>query len=259
MKRVARNRITCVMASVAIIVIISLNGCAQNELRMISIDHMEDAMYWGTYNDSNSSIEKASVPAYENNGIRVSYNLTRNGYVGIFRSIYPSKLSGVAEIAYHCRGGGAPNSIEFKVKDKDGYTFVYICNNATVSDDWKYIKASEKDFKCWWDANNHPCEDRQVNLSEIVEIGFAISNKDGDTPGEGYIYIDEIEGFVVEPPPPENGYPWKIIIIISLFFVLSLAIVLFLHITKGINAVIVAAIITAIAYLLIAFLGLLPK
>lgn len=157
-----------------------------------SIEQMEDVMMWNTWDDDkNSSVTKNSVSAWKNNGIRIDYNLTEDGYVGIYKQIEPKELSYTEGLRLHYMGSGAPNTIELKLIRDDGAPFVYPCNNATNTDGWRRIDACYKKFECW---DKNVCNGDIIEPSRIKQLEIAISNKEGDKIGKGFVIVDEIEG-----------------------------------------------------------------
>ena len=173
------------------------DGNAQND-STISIDHMEN-LRWGIYNDSeeNCSIELSMAEGELPNsaGVNISYDFKeKNTWVGIYKRIDFGEFPPLEGLRFHYNGNGTPNSIELKLVDKRGRTFGYICSCATVTDGWRTIEADERDIEYWWGGPTSLSPIKHVDLGEVEEIHFAISNKLGDALGKGYIIIDEVEG-----------------------------------------------------------------
>lgn len=194
MKTYDRFVLACVLVSSFAICSAEENIQCNNK---IPIDHMENLM-WGIYNDTeencsmNLSIAEGEFP--NSAGVKIYYNFKEEGaWIGIYKKVDFEDFPPLEGLRFRYNGSGDPNSVELKLVDASGRTFGYICSCATSTDGWRTVEANERDIKYWW-GGKPLSPDEHVGLSEVEEIHFAISNKLGDTLGEGYVIIDEVEG-----------------------------------------------------------------
>jgi hypothetical protein len=163
------------------------------------VDHMDEDGIWKTYgDDKGSSLNLDITTGLDGEAIEAVYNLRPNGWVGLYRPVSPVVLARLADasgLAFRFRGSGASNTIELKLMyapDASGESAVFSIEWARVTDTsgWETKEAPFGDFTCWIET---PCaEGEQIDIEKVERIDFAISNKAGGIPGNGYIIIDEI-------------------------------------------------------------------
>jgi hypothetical protein len=120
--------------------------------------------------------------------------LTEWGWVQISKQIDPKILSGYDGLRFYYKGRGRPNTIELKLIYEDGTTFGVRWHRQTVADNWVTLEALYSDIGCWWPANRCLEYGYRLDLEEVRKIEFAISNKEGDVYGSGWVIIDDVQG-----------------------------------------------------------------
>jgi len=109
----------------------------------------------------------------------------------VLNSTILTDIKGI-EVAY--KGIGAPNSIEIKLVDNEGTTFGFMLNRATNTDGWINHTLSYDDFIMWWRTDGQMInKTKKIEANNISSLDIAISNKNGDTSGKGWIIIDCIK------------------------------------------------------------------
>jgi hypothetical protein len=167
----------------------------------IIIDTMDSTSGWSTYaDDEGSTISIDSVPGRTNNGLEITFDVVEWGWVGISKAINPEilpMLPRIERLGFFYVGSGAPNTIEFKLvyqPDSEGESAIFsvLWPGATVTDGWTFLEIPVSALACWADTGCQP--DEEIDLERVWKIDFAISNKEGDTPGSGTVILDEIQG-----------------------------------------------------------------
>jgi hypothetical protein len=167
------------------------NASAQNcEPRIL--DSMENATDWNTFTDGEigSSITLNSIPGSKNFAIEMAFDIEKDGWIGISKSIDPETLSGTKEIQFTYKGSGVRNNLQLKLIDTDGTNFGVVWNGATAVDEWATIQVPYENLRCLW------CKEmKSLNLDNVEKIEFAVSN-DGRPTGEGNVIIDDVLGII---------------------------------------------------------------
>ena len=93
--------------------------------------------------------------------------------------------------------------------DVGGTTFGVLWNRATVSDEWVSYEVPYSHFDCWWPYDICLRYGNKVDLDNVRQIEFAISNKpeDGDIYGSGRVIIDDVQGIC--PTTPEIRFTYS--------------------------------------------------
>jgi hypothetical protein len=160
-----------------------------------TIDTMDSTSDWRIYQDDmGSTINIESVPGRTDNGINISYDLTEWGWVGISKKIDPKILSEYDGLRFYYKGSGDPNTIELKQIYEDNTTFGVLWNRTTVADNWVTLEVPYSEIGCWWPKANCQEYGYRLDLEEVRKIEFAISNKEGDVYGSGWVIIDDVQG-----------------------------------------------------------------
>lgn len=154
----------------------------------ITIDTMDSSSGWSTFSDPESWIEIRSIPGVRGNAIEISYTLQPGGWVGISKQISPELLPGTVGIRFSRSGSGASNTIELKLVYAPGpsgesVTFEHLWPTDTVGD-WEQRKV----------VYSEHCKFACLDLGQVRTINFAISSREGGTPGSGTVAIDHVEG-----------------------------------------------------------------
>lgn len=156
------------------------------------IDNMEHTTGWDSYqDDQGSSLSLRLVPGTAGDAVELGYDLVQWGYVGIEREMGEVDLSQAAGLRYLYRGSGTPATIETKLIRFDGAVFGYNLARGTARSEWGRVEIPFSEFKCWPDTG---CQEEQaIDPKAIARLDFAVSIKEGDTPGQGSLVIDQIE------------------------------------------------------------------
>ena len=127
------------------------------------------------------------------NALKITFNVGENGWVGIAGLVEPGMLSNTSGIRLRYRGTGEPNTLELKLLYPPGAagspTFSVLWRGGTVTTNWRTLDIPYGDFECW---TPDLCEGEVVDPDEVWHIDVAVSNKPGDTFGEGELIIDFI-------------------------------------------------------------------
>lgn len=157
-----------------------------------TISNMDSTTGWNIFTDGEkgSTIVLTSVPGVKNFGIEMAFDIKEEyGYVGISRRIEPDTLLGTTGIKFSYKGQGERENLEFKLKDTEGTYYWLKWNGATVVDDWITIEVPYSDIVCL------SCtEKKNLDITKVERIEFAISNDAGRKPGNGSVVIDELMG-----------------------------------------------------------------
>lgn len=149
-----------------------------------------------------SSVSISLIPGRTGKAVKVSFDLKESGWVLITRGIYPGLLFETSGISLFYRGSGAPNTLELKLilrypGDTDDTTFGMAWPRATLTDNqWVLIEAPYSSFTCWWPQSNCAKHGDVLDLTKVVKIDLAISNKSGDLPGYGEVAFDDLIGLL---------------------------------------------------------------
>jgi uncharacterized repeat protein (TIGR01451 family) len=151
-----------------------------------TIDTMDSISGWRRVQDNmGSTINIESVPGRTDNGINISYDLKRGGWVLISKKIDPEiNLSKYSGVRFYYKGSGGPNTIELKLIYEDDTTFGVRWHRATVADNWVTREAPYSDY------------DLDLDLAKVKKIEFAISNSREDEYGSGWVIIDDVQGIM---------------------------------------------------------------
>jgi hypothetical protein len=160
---------------------------------------MDSYAGWFTYDDAlGSSISLGSTPGWIGNALGLCYSLRQqDAWVGVYKEIDPVVLSGLEGLSFRYTGTGAPNTIELKLlygpdaEDKRAVFSVY-WPAATDAAQVRTLEAAFSDFWCW--PNTGCTQDDKLDPAKVRRIDFAISCKQGDTPGQGMVTIDDLRG-----------------------------------------------------------------
>ncbi|MCS6938246.1 MAG: hypothetical protein RMJ55_06525 [Roseiflexaceae bacterium] len=161
------------------------------------IDDMSGASLWNIATDGRSSLFVYGESERTTHVLKLDYAVNNDGWVAIHREISPAALTDARAIGFSFKGSGAPNTIELKLirkPDNDGRSAVFgvMWNHATATNGWRSVEAPYSLFVCWKETGCLPGE--VLNPGEVWKIDIAISNKAGDTPGTGTIWIGPIVG-----------------------------------------------------------------
>jgi hypothetical protein len=162
---------------------------------------MDDASSWHAYSDDiGASVSIRPVSGRTDGGLEIAFELPEDGWVGVEKELSPATLSQVREISgirFSYMGSGAASTVELKLlyrPDSRGESAVFsvIWFGATPTDGWLTLETAVGTFECWADTGCLPGE--VLDLGKLWKIDFAISNKEGDTPGSGTVVLDEVLG-----------------------------------------------------------------
>ena len=171
------------------------------------IDTMDSTSGWRRYQDDiGSTINIESVPGRTDNGTKISYDLEDWGWVLISKEIDPEILSGYDGLRFYYKGSGKPNTIELKLIYEDDTTFGVVWHRATVADNWVTLEAPYSEIDCWWPKANCQEYGYDLDLEKVRKIEFAISHKEGDVYGSGWMIIDDVQG-ITSPSPTSTVTP----------------------------------------------------
>jgi len=166
----------------------------------IVIANTNNRVGWVPNFDSSNGDNSKNKTSTNENAIEVNYDVGKYGYVVITKSVNSKQLTDVAGISFTYKGVGAPNTIEFKLllqyrDDKDDTTYGILWNRATdTGDQWLTMEILYSDMECWWPKANCKAHGSLLDPAMVDRLDFAISNKDGDDEGSGWILIKDIVG-----------------------------------------------------------------
>jgi hypothetical protein len=170
------------------------------------------ALDWQAYKDKEQSGSSIVVKPGDN-AIEISFDLVKDGYVGIAKVLPAKALSGTTGIRFSYQGRGQPNTIEVKLIYKRGTVFSANLRHATVTGGHGWVtreKISYDTFRCWATTGDDPdkcppTEDLRLDLEKVEIIDFAFSNKphnpknpddtelSDDAPGSGTVTIKDVQ------------------------------------------------------------------
>jgi hypothetical protein len=161
----------------------------------------ESLLGWSPSWDGESFIDVSLVLGRTDHAVRISYNLVETSFVAITHAVDPRVLDETSGISFYYSGGGASNTIEFKLilrypDHTDDTTYGYALHQATNTlDTWALAEVPYDDLECWWPEEN--CQDHpRPDLTRLQRMDFAVSHKpdDGDEAGTGWVLFDDVEG-----------------------------------------------------------------
>jgi hypothetical protein len=146
---------------------------------------------WHPYADLETSLESEK----EIDAMRIDYDLPDNTYVTIQKGFPFSSCIGTKALRFVYKGGGEPNTLEIKLiyapdENVQKPVFQYLRNRSANQPDWESLEVPYSSFTCWPDTGCTPGEALSIENAHYISI--SVSNKPTDTPGAGYILIDEI-------------------------------------------------------------------
>lgn len=163
------------------------------------IDPMDAPENWKPFVGAYSKVETSSVNGRVGNALRVSYNLSNNGpFVQITEQI-DIDLSRREGIEFFFKGDGNSNTLELKLVDEDGTTFWKVHPEITGKKEWVEVKVPFKEMANFAFGTNIYGGDAQLDLKNIRYIIFAVSKKDSDFGGSGFVEIDELKCYGTVP------------------------------------------------------------
>jgi hypothetical protein len=134
------------------------------------------------------------------NALEITYDIGKSGYITVTKSFDSSELSGTEGISFIYMGKGNPNSLEFKLMlrypgDVEDTTYGILWNRATdTNDKWLEMQVMYDEMTCWWPAGNCAAHGSVLDPKMVDRLDFAISNKEGDQEGSGWIMIKDVFG-----------------------------------------------------------------
>lgn len=165
----------------------------------VIIDRMDALSLWSSsQNETGTPPTISREQGRTTNAMKLSYTLSEDSWVIVTKEINPQILAGTKGIRFYYKGDGAPNTIELKLictPDSNEKSAVYsvLWNDATNARDWMSLEASYVSFVCCTGTGCQPGE--ALKPENVWKIEIAVSNKPFDTPGEGFILIDDIQAF----------------------------------------------------------------
>jgi len=141
------------------------------------------------------------VTQLQDNSIIISYNLSKDGWIGIYSVPLRNELHNTKGIILNYEGSGSSNTFEVKLcyDDKNGTTYqLFGGDTKTNTTEWimKPRKILYEDFKQGWNNKNDPYLDT-IEKDKIRSVHIAFSDKPiyGDENGkEGRVKIYNIKG-----------------------------------------------------------------
>jgi WD40 repeat protein len=168
------------------------------------IDNMDSTDDWETVkNHHESAISIDSTPGKNGNGIQISYDLTKGGWVGISKRIDPALLMESTGLNLYYYYTGNKNYIELRLVCDDGKAFGASWSisktEAWSSQNVLYSNLKPLDSKYSYELNK-----TGFNISKVRKIEFIISTPQDNTANLGTIILDDVKGTMAIPV----GSPW---------------------------------------------------
>jgi len=167
-------------------------------LRAQMIDPMDDG--WRAYRDQMGSTEINIAPTKgrTREALDMSYYLVRDGWAGVSKNISKSleNVSRAEQIGFFYKSGGAQTAIEMRLTDRNGTTFGYSWGVVPTSSEWRALRAELDDFECWHPGAGARCDDEKLDLNNVINLGFFVSDEVGRREGSsGWTAIDDVQTF----------------------------------------------------------------
>ena len=151
------------------------------------------------FESSNGANTLNKVDTIEN-AIEITYDVGKDGFVIITKSINSRALSDTEGISFSYKGKGASNSIEFKLLlrypgDSDDTTYGILWNRATdTGGKWTEMEVLYSDMWCWWPEANCKTHGDLLDTTMVDRLDFVVVNKGGDDKGSGWVLIKDVLG-----------------------------------------------------------------
>jgi hypothetical protein len=105
--------------------------------------------------DTNSSADLyLSTSGYENQSVRMSYDITTGNYVQMYKDYSVQSWAGGDTLKFWFYGSGATNNLEIKLTDEDGSIFIKTLSNVTNNTSWTKVEVPLTDFSYGWGGDN---------------------------------------------------------------------------------------------------------
>jgi len=167
--------------------------------------HLIDSMAggWSTHEDGKGSHVQdiRSVPGFEDNATRISYDLIPGGWVGITKTLSRRgasgnlNLAGTDGLSLICRGSGSTNALEIWLRDANGTIFGRSWDEGAISQDWDDLEAGYEEFGCR-DVEGTGCMDVSFDFGNVTAVYFIVADRENqDFGSSGWITIDDLEAF----------------------------------------------------------------
>jgi hypothetical protein len=126
-----------------------------------------------------------SVPGQTGNAIKLGFDVQKDGWVGIFKNIYPGKIPNTPGIQFSYIAD-TYKDIELKIFQQvgDGEMLCF------VDIDTSYGVGTWKNEQVLY--SNLDCGGKLLDPTKIIRIDFAISIRQYGEPGAGEVMIDDI-------------------------------------------------------------------
>ncbi len=163
------------------------------------LDPMDDARSWKVVTPEGVRLSVHEEEGVVGKCLRLDYEFVTGGGYCIIQKDLPVVLPANYEFAFHVRGEGPDNNLEFKLIDKQGDS-VWWVNRRAFEWPTAWTRLSNKKRKmefAWGPSGGAP-------LTEVSKVEFAIASSSG---GKGSVWLDELMLREVPassdaPPPP---------------------------------------------------------
>jgi WD40 repeat protein len=162
------------------------------------IDNMDSVYGWETSSDAKGSVSEIEmVSGRKGPDIQISYNLKKNGWIGISKVINPEILLGTNGLYFSCFCTGGHNSLELRLKYDDGTTFVADCKNVN-QDVWSTHRKYYIDFDCLFPTKKCVACRNQLDMHRVHKMEFIVLNNFNEA-GSGKIVLSDVLGAIDNP------------------------------------------------------------
>lgn len=163
-------------------------------LSEVIYDDMQGNDWYICSQHEQSRISIESIPGREDKALQINFFLPRDTWAVVEKKIDPQTLRGSKGFVLYFRWEGVPNSLEFKLLDKEHTTFGYIKHQMPETSDWDCLEILLEKIKFWWLGGGCEVCSKKLSLKRIYFMQIAVSNKPGyeDYPGMGKVIIDDI-------------------------------------------------------------------
>ncbi|HEX2838122.1 MAG TPA: discoidin domain-containing protein, partial [Phycisphaerales bacterium] len=148
------------------------------------LDVMDNAASWKIVTPEGVRLSLHEDDGHSGRCLRLDYEFVTGGGYCIIQKDFPVTLPSNYEFAFHVRGDGPDNNLEFKLLDRSGDSVWWVNRRAY---EWPsaWTRLSNKKRKlefAWGPSGGAP-------LTEISKIEFAIASSGG---GKGSVWLDEL-------------------------------------------------------------------
>lgn len=147
------------------------------------IDDFESLSGWNRINSDKARIDLSTVPGFKGNAVNMHFDFSAGlGYV-VMGKEKQIALPENYRFRFKIKGNGLPNTLEFKLMDKDGNTFWKKMPDFVLPAVWTEVVIKKSEISFAWGPN------QGISLNNVSKIEIGLSCGPG---GKGDLAIDEL-------------------------------------------------------------------